>query len=141
MHFDDYGCRLETLSPRALNRATLQRQHLIAPTDMTPASMIEHLVGMQAQNPLDPYFGLWARLDGFDSATLAAMVTDRKVVRGSFMRGTIHLFTAEDAMAVHPVTRTVPRGSFARPRSSRTSPGSTSMRCWARRVPCSTKDL
>lgn len=107
MHFDDYGCRLETLSPRALNRATLQRQHLIAPTDMTPASMIEHLVGMQAQNPLDPYFGLWARLDGFDSATLAAMVTDRKVVRGSFMRGTIHLFTAEDAMAVHPVTRTV----------------------------------
>ncbi len=74
---------------------------------MTPAAMIEHLVGMQAQNPLDPYFGLWARLEKFDSATLAGMATNREVVRGSFMRGTIHLFTADDAMAVHPLTRTV----------------------------------
>lgn len=74
---------------------------------MPPASMIEHLVGMQAQNPLDPYYGLWARLEGFDPAVLADMVASGEAVRGSFMRGTLHLFTAEDALAVHPVTRSV----------------------------------
>lgn len=74
---------------------------------MPVADMIDHLVGMQAQNPLDPYYALWARLENFDPSDLATMTRDHEVVRGQFMRGTIHLFTADDALAVHPVTRSV----------------------------------
>ena len=36
--------------------------------------MIEHLVGMQAQNPHDPYFALWSRIDGFRPAELSDLV-------------------------------------------------------------------
>ncbi|HJS72406.1 MAG TPA: winged helix DNA-binding domain-containing protein [Acidimicrobiia bacterium] len=102
-----YRAGVETLSRRALNRATLERQHLLAFSDRSVAEMLEHLVGMQAQNPLDPYYGLWARLQDFDPAVLARMTTEREVVRGQFMRGTIHLFTADGAVAVHPLTKSV----------------------------------
>ena len=63
---------------------------------MPSAAAIEHLVGMQAQNPLDPYFGLAARLDHFDPSELAGLLVDRQAVRGQLMRATIHLVTARD---------------------------------------------
>ena len=62
---------------------------------------------MQAQNPLDPYYGLWARSEDFDPNQLGEMVSDGNVVRGAFMRGTIHMFTAADAVRVHPLTTSV----------------------------------
>ena len=73
---------------------------------------MEHLVGMQAQNPLDPYYGLHSRLNGFDPAVLAAHVADREMVRGGFMRGTIHLVSTDDFFRVHPVTADVMRRVF-----------------------------
>lgn len=99
------------LSDRALNRATLARQWLLArapgagPDAATGA--VEHLVGLQAQEPLDPYLALWSRLDGFEPATLAALLEDRRVVRIVTMRGTIHLHTAADAAAIRPVVQPV----------------------------------
>jgi len=98
---------VEVLSPRVLNRATLQRQSLLERSDTTIADMVEHLVGMQAQNPLDPYYALWARLEDFDPSRLGEMTESRQVVRAGFMRGTIHLFTTDDAVVVHPVTADV----------------------------------
>lgn len=98
---------VDTLSNRALNRATLARQLLLERSTETPEHVIEHLVGMQGQNPLDPYYGLWARLDTFDPHHLGDLVTVGKVVRGQFMRGTIHMFTAADAARVHPLTASV----------------------------------
>lgn len=70
---------------------------------MPVAQMVEHLVGMQAQNPLDPYFGLWSRLEGFRPEELSTLVEDRQAVRLGLMRGTLHLATDRDALALWPL--------------------------------------
>jgi hypothetical protein len=92
-----------TLSRRALSRATLARQLLLEPTRMGPGDALEHLVGMQAQLPNAPYVALWSRLEGFEPAELSELVADRRAVRISLMRATIHLVTAGDALALRPV--------------------------------------
>lgn len=92
-----------TLSLRALNRATLARQLLLERIRLTPAEALEHLVGMQAQLPNAPYVALWSRIEDFDTASLSELVADRRAIRLLLMRGTIHLVTADDALALRPV--------------------------------------
>ena len=87
----------EVLSRRALNRALLARQYLLERQPATVGSvlaMVEHLVGLQAQAPFPPYYGLLARLDGFRPEDLAGLLISRDVVRIALMRGTIHLVSA-----------------------------------------------
>ena len=49
----------DVLSDQALNRATLARQMLLERSTTTdPLAAVDHLVGLQAQNPLDPYLAL-----------------------------------------------------------------------------------
>lgn len=74
---------------------------------MPPAETIEHLVGMQAQNPQDPYFALWARLEGFDPNELSQLIVDRRAMRVPSLRGTIHLATSRDCLAVLPLIQSV----------------------------------
>lgn len=92
-----------TLSLRAINRATLARQHLLARTDLPAVGMVEHLVGMQAQAPFPPYTRLWTRLADFQPGQLADALVDRQVVRIVLMRGTVHLVSAADACFLRPL--------------------------------------
>ena len=90
---------------RALGRALLQRQHLLARVRLTPAEVIEGLVGLQAQEPLPPYVGLWSRIEGFDPRELGRMISEREVVRTPLMRGTVHMTRPRDAAFLRPLTQ------------------------------------
>ena len=96
----------DILSRRVLNRSFLARQFLLERDATSPAKAIEHLVGLQAQSPSAPYFGLRARLLDFEPEGLSRLVEDRKVVRIALMRSTIHLVTARDCIALRPVFQT-----------------------------------
>jgi hypothetical protein len=102
----------DVLSQRALNRALLARQLLLHRAPMPALQAIEHLVGMQAQAPLAPYVGLWARLDGFRPEELAALLTIREAVRVTLMRTTIHLVSARDALALRPLMQPMIEGRY-----------------------------
>jgi Winged helix DNA-binding domain len=108
----------EVLGRRALNRALLERQLLLRRVRRSALDTVEHLVGLQAQEPEDPYVGLWTRLDGFDPVELGAALQDRAAVRVALQRSTIHLVTARDCLALRPVLQPVgermARGQFGR---------------------------
>lgn len=76
------------------------------------AAAVEHLVGLQAQEPQAPYVGLWSRIDGFTPVSLSELLSTRAAVRGLLMRSTLHLITARDWSALRPVTQEVNAGGF-----------------------------
>jgi winged helix DNA-binding protein len=104
----------DLLSLRALNRATLERQLLLDRSELGPVEAVEHLVGMQAQLPMNPYLGLWSRLKDFDPEGLGRLVTDRKLVRIVLMRTTIHLVSADDCLTLRPLVQPALAGELAR---------------------------
>jgi DNA glycosylase AlkZ-like len=95
------------LDRRALNRALLARQLLLERVNRSPTEVIEQLVGLQAQEPKDPYVALWSRIDGFDPMTLSDLLADRRAVRAQLMRATIHLVTDRDMLTMRPILRPV----------------------------------
>ncbi|WP_030106926.1 winged helix DNA-binding domain-containing protein [Actinoalloteichus caeruleus] len=87
------------LDTRALNRATLARQLLLDRAHLPVLDAVAHLGGLQAQEPQEPFVGLWSRLRAFRPDALSEPLTGRRVVRAHLMRRTVHLLTAEDALA------------------------------------------
>ncbi|GGQ13732.1 winged helix DNA-binding domain-containing protein [Streptosporangium pseudovulgare] len=90
---------MTVLGIRALNRATLARQLLLDRADLPVLDAVAHLCGLQAQEPQEPFTGLWSRLRGFDPAVLSDLLIRRDVVRTHLMRRTVHLLAAGDALA------------------------------------------
>ncbi len=90
---------MTVLDMRALNRATLARQYLLDRRDTPVRDAVAHLCGIQAQQPQEPFTGLWSRLHAFKPQGLDEALSGRKVVRTHLMRRTVHLVTADDALA------------------------------------------
>ncbi|MFJ9681930.1 winged helix DNA-binding domain-containing protein [Streptomyces sp. NPDC101194] len=90
---------MTVLDSRALNRATLARQHLLTRSDTSVPEAVAHLCGLQAQEPQEPFIGLWSRLADFEPEQLNGALTERTVVRTHLMRRTVHLVTSDDALA------------------------------------------
>jgi hypothetical protein len=85
---------------------------------MPVGDAVELLVGLQAQAPMPPYYGLWSRLEAFEPNELGRMLMEREAVRLTLMRGTVHLVTVRDAVLlrplVQPVVERAHNGAFGR---------------------------
>ena len=95
------------ITRRALNRALLARQLLLSRERLSPAQAIERIGGLQAQAAKPPYLALWSRLGDFQREELHAAITGRKAVRGTLMRGTLHLVSRADYLSWRPTLQPV----------------------------------
>jgi hypothetical protein len=91
------------LTDRALNRATLMRQGLLERQAVGVPAMLTHLIGLQGQVHNAPYVGLWSRLTAFAIPDLEVLLKDRRAVRATLMRCTLHVVTAADFLAIRPL--------------------------------------
>lgn len=114
---------MTTLSLRALNRALMGRQFLLARTDRAPVEVIGRLVALQAQEPNWPYVGLWSRVHGFTQSELTALLEDRQVVRSGLLRSTQHLAAADDFRRLRPLLQPVLDRTAGSPHFTRNSTG------------------
>jgi hypothetical protein len=82
------------LTNRALNRALLARQHLLARRPGPVEDVVESIGAVQAQHwPAVPV-ALWSRTGDLADRDLPAALEDRRLVVGSLVRGTLHVVAA-----------------------------------------------
>jgi hypothetical protein len=115
------------LSKRALNRALLERQLLLRRRQMPPLEAVERLVALQSQVPRDPYVALWSRVERFRAETLSDALEERRAVRMTLLRGTLHLVTARDAVGLRALVQPGIEGVIYSSSPLRTAVGSVDM--------------
>jgi hypothetical protein len=93
------------LSRRALNRTLLERQLLLRRRRIPALDVVERLVALQAQEPRDPYVALWSRAERFRAETLSDALEERRAVRMTLLRGTLHLVTRRDAIGLRALVQ------------------------------------
>jgi DNA glycosylase AlkZ-like len=91
------------MNARALGRATLARQLLLERARLDVTEAVGRLGALQAQEARPPFIALWSRLEGFEAPALVDALADKTVVRGTLMRGTVHLARTEDFLRWQPV--------------------------------------
>jgi hypothetical protein len=97
------------LSRRQLNRATMARQLLLERADIDVVSAVARLGGLQAQEPASPYLALWTRLRRLDAADVSTVIGDRRLIKATLHRSTLHLVAATDYRALLPALTAVTR--------------------------------
>ncbi len=101
------------LTRRALNRATLARQGLLAPLQTDDiAAAVARVGSLQAQHPEWPPVALWTRSGDQAVAGLAEALAARGVVRGALMRVTVHIVAADDFWPIATLTQGLRRIQF-----------------------------
>src|SRR4029079_3884645 len=79
-----------------MTRPTSARQLLLERTRLSPKTVIERLVGMQAQWPPAPYVGIWTRTTEFRRESLERLLRQSAVVKAKMMPHTLPLVTPRD---------------------------------------------
>ena len=87
-----------------LNRALLARQLLLERVRLPVGRALERVAGIQAQDVIPPFIGLWSRILAFERDDLTRALERRSAVRATLMRGTIHIVTARDYSRYAPAT-------------------------------------
>jgi len=90
-----------TLTARQLTLATLDRQLLLERGHLDVAEAVRRVCAVQAQAPASPYVALWNRVEGFVPEQLDAAFTERRVVKATLMRITLHAVHADDYAPYH----------------------------------------
>jgi hypothetical protein len=88
------GERVLTL--RELNRTLLERQLLLERRRLSVQQAVERLCALQAQYSPSPYIALWSRVEGFKKEELTRALEQKRVVRSSLFRITLHITSARD---------------------------------------------
>ena len=96
-----------TLTTLQLNRALLARQWLLRRKRRPVRDAVHALAGLQSQEPKDPYVALWSRIDGFQPRRLHDAASRRDIVRGSYLRCTLHTASADDFVAFRMLLQSV----------------------------------
>jgi hypothetical protein len=91
------------VNARALGRATLARQLLLSRESVDVVEAVGRLGALQAQEARPPFVALWSRVEGFEASDLVDAFAAKTIVRGTLMRGTVHLARAEDFLRWQPV--------------------------------------
>ena len=90
----------------------LARQLLLQRSALPVPRALQHLVGLQAQVPQNPYVALWSRLRSFRAEQLSRLIVNRQAVRLALQRSTIHLVTRRDSLALRPALQAVQERNF-----------------------------
>lgn len=90
-----------SLTVRQLALATLDRQLLLERRRLDVAEAVRRVCALQAQAPASPYVALWNRVEDFAPEDLDAAFTDRRIVKATLMRITLHAVHADDHAAHH----------------------------------------
>jgi len=86
----------EGLDHQQLNRCTLSRQMLLQRERIPIPDVISRVVGLQAQEPVSPYVGLWNRVAEFEPGQLTRELEQSAVVKATLMRITLHIVSVSD---------------------------------------------
>ncbi|MDX2646677.1 winged helix DNA-binding domain-containing protein [Streptomyces sp. PA03-1a] len=90
-----------SLTARQLTLATLDRQLLLERRRLDVAEAVRRVCALQAQTPASPYLALWNRVRDFAPEDLDAAFADRRIIKATLMRITLHAVHAEDHAAYH----------------------------------------
>jgi Winged helix DNA-binding domain len=96
-----------TLTARQLNRALLARQLLLKRKRVSVHAAVHATGGLQSQEPRDPFVALWSRISSFKAQNLLEAAHRRDIVRGTYLRGTLHTVTADDYSSFRPLLQSV----------------------------------
>lgn len=102
---------MSVLTSGQLNRATLQRQLLLAREQLAPIDAVRRIVALQAQEAAAPYVALWNRVTDLDLGDVDRALSVRAVVKASLMRITLHAVAADDYPTFHAAVTPILRAS------------------------------
>jgi hypothetical protein len=88
--------RRDILTLRQLNRATLARQMLLSRSRTSILDATKHLLALQAQIARPPFVALWSRVEGLKREEVVKALLEKRLVRATSLRGTLHVMTAGD---------------------------------------------